>query len=83
MKDIQVWGTPICTWCIRAKKLLENQGFSYEYFDKEENEEKFKSLFPDATTVPQIIFRGEKVGGYEGLVQTFDNQNVFAGGGSF
>jgi glutaredoxin len=82
MKDIQVWGSPHCSFCTKAKELLENHKFEFDYYDALENPEKFNTLFPDAKTVPQIIFRGERVGGYDGLIQTFENQNIFIGGGA-
>jgi glutaredoxin len=83
MQEIQVWGTAQCGWCKKACDLLDQQGFKYDYFDALENHQKFNSLFPNATTVPQIIFRGEYVGGYEGLYRTFEEQNIFIGGSSF
>ena len=71
-----------CSYCKKACDLLETYGLKYEYFDALSNPEKFNTLFPNATTVPQIIFRGEKVGGYSGLYVTFEEQNIFIGGSS-
>lgn len=83
MRDIQVWGTASCGWCKRACDLLDQYGFKYDYFDALENVQKFNTLFPNAATVPQIIFRSEHVGGYEGLTKAFEDQNIFIGGASF
>ena len=76
----EIWMSETCIYCKRAKKLMDNQGFTYEYINAEERNEEFKQKFPDAKTLPQIIFRGEHVGGYDGLLSTFENQNIFIGG---
>ena len=83
MKDIQIWGTDNCSYCKKAKELLETHRFQYDYIDALDEHVKFSTLFPNATTVPQIIFRGEHVGGYDGLCKAFEEQNIFIGGSSF
>ena len=30
---IKIYGTPTCGFCLRAKKLAERHGLTYEYFD--------------------------------------------------
>lgn len=79
----QIWGSPGCPFCDLAVELMEQQSFDYEYFSAPDNKAKFRTLFPEATTVPQIIFNGEKIGGYQELLQVFEDQNIFAGGASF
>ena len=75
-----VYSRDDCVFCEKAKNLLTAQGFKYEVKDVYEHKEEFKRLFPDAKTVPQIIFYGKHVGGYNELVEEFDNQNIFIGG---
>ena len=78
----EIWSTASCSYCTKAKELMTQQGFTFKEIDALENAEAFASKFPEAKTVPQIIFNGEHVGGYNGLVEAFDNQNVFGGGAS-
>jgi len=59
---------PDCPWCVKAKRLLAEQGFVIQ--------EKDRSSVPDESwpysTVPQIWLNGEHVeGGYEGLAKFF------------
>ena len=75
-----VYSRDNCIYCDKAKELLTSQGFKFEEKNVYEHKEEFKSLFPDAKTVPQIIFNGKHVGGYNELVEEFDNQNIFYGG---
>ena len=77
-----VWSSDMCQWCTKAKELLDTHGFKYEVRNALEEPEEFTALFPEAKTVPQIIFNGEHVGGYENLVQAFEDQNIFIGGTS-
>ena len=78
----EVWSTDTCPFCVKAKELLDNYGFKYIEYNVNENKEQFKEKFPNAKTVPQIIFNNEHVGGYTDLVETFENQNIFIGGQS-
>lgn len=71
-----------CIYCDKAKELLTNHGFKFEEKNVYEHKEEFKELFPDAKTVPQIIFYDKHVGGYNELVEEFVNQNIFTGGAS-
>ena len=75
----EVWTAEGCGYCILAKKLLDEYNFKYVEINARDNKEAFKEKFPDATTVPQIIFHGQKVGGYTDLVEEFHNQNIFIG----
>ena len=77
-----VWSRDNCIFCTKAKALLDSQGFKYIEKDVYENKEEFRSEFPDAKTVPQIIFNGRKVGGYDDLYRLFEDENIFYGGAS-
>jgi len=68
---IKVYGTNNCSFCYKAKVLLEELDYNFEYIvlsDKETLSE-FKELFPGKKTVPQIMFDGEYIGGYNELVE--------------
>lgn len=62
--------THLCKWCGMAKNLLEEIDVDYEFIDIEENEEDKTFIKSKGfTTVPAIFYDGEKVGGYEELVE--------------
>lgn len=67
-----IYGTPKCSFCISAKKLLEKYELHYEYFnvlDSEATKDMFRA--EGFKTVPQIydqLAGGVKhIGGYEDL----------------
>ncbi len=71
---IEIYGKPQCPYCDMAQALCNQKGVEYKYkslgtdFTREEMMEKF----PTARTFPQIIFMGEKIGGYNELKAQFD-----------
>lgn len=62
-----------CPYCIKAKKLLEEKGIKYnEFIYKTEDEIKnFKAK--GFKTFPQIYNGDEHIGGYDSLLEYFDN----------
>lgn len=74
MPDFVIIGQPNCPWCDKAKELIEEEGFTYTYFDASTSNQLrifLKSL--DLLTVPQIYVQGGAlVGGYEDLKNAFD-----------
>ena len=79
----EIWMMENCAWCKKAKQLLDDYGFDYVYINAKANQAEFRAKFPDAKTLPQIIFQGEKVGGYDGLVEDFHNKNIYIGNQEF
>jgi glutaredoxin len=67
----EVYGSPTCGYCRRAKSLLEAKGIPYREFIVGEDisgEELTKKIGKPALTVPQIFLDGEYIGGYTALV---------------
>jgi glutaredoxin 3 len=69
MAKIEIYTTPFCGYCARAKGLLDRKGAAYEEMDvmmddKKRNEMRERSR---RTTVPQIFINGEHVGGSDEL----------------
>ena len=64
-----------CVYCDMAKALCEQRGVEYEVLmlGVDYEVEDFTNHFPYATTVPQIYFTGKHIGGYENLVQAFED----------
>ena len=66
-----VWSNIGCTWCEKAKSLLEQKGIEYEERNlaKEWKIQQLLEVVPNARTVPQIFVDDEYVGGYQDLVE--------------
>jgi glutaredoxin 3 len=71
MARIEVYTTPSCPYCVRAKRLLQERGIPYEEFDVSVDVELRSAVVERSgrRTVPQIFIDGRAVGGYEELAQ--------------
>lgn len=70
--SIIVYSTETCSYCKRAKDLLNEKGLLFEevMLNNQEALTRFKDDCPGATSVPQILIDDELVeGGYEGLTK--------------
>lgn len=70
MKSIEIYTTPFCGFCLRAKRLLESKGAAYREIDVS----RARALRVEMTersgggrTVPQILVDGEPIGGCDEL----------------
>lgn len=76
MKNVVIYTTKTCPYCVMAKQLLDKKGLSYTeiYVDEDEAaREKMMSL-SGRRTVPQIFFDDAHIGGYDDLYAYFNNQ---------
>lgn len=62
----------VCPWGIKAKYLLENEGFKVDdrWLTTKEQTESFKAEYAVKTT-PQTFIDDERIGGYEDLLRYF------------
>ena len=69
MKPVKIFTTPWCPYCVRAKRLLEQKGVSYEEVDVEGDDEARIRLAEQTgrRTVPQIFIGEHHVGGSDDL----------------
>ena len=70
MRNVRIYTTLLCPFCMRAKKLLERKGVEYEEIDvtmSPEKREEMSTRANGARTVPQIFVDGEHVGDCERL----------------
>ena len=69
MKAI-VWSNVGCSWCEKAKGLLEQKGIEYEERNlaKDWKIQDLLEAVPGARSVPQIFVDDKYVGGYDELV---------------
>lgn len=69
MKQVKVYTTDYCPYCMRAKKLLSSKNIPFEEINLEGKHDELMAL-KDKTgmrTVPQIFIGEELIGGYTEL----------------
>ena len=66
---VEIYTTPMCSFCVRAKRLLQERGIAYDEFDVADDAELRASVMERSgrRTVPQIFIEGRSIGGYEEL----------------
>ncbi|MCF8532068.1 MAG: glutaredoxin 3 [Reyranella sp.] len=69
MARIEIYTTPFCGYCARAKGLLDGKGAAYDEMDVMMDEAKRTEMRERAkrTTVPQIFINGQHIGGSDEL----------------
>ena len=69
MKSVKIYTTPYCPYCVRAKRLLERKGVSYQEIDVAGDDEARIALEERTgrRTVPQIFIGEDHVGGSDDL----------------
>jgi glutaredoxin 3 len=69
MKEIKIYTTSFCSYCIRAKRLLQSRGLQYEEISAD-RDPKLRAWLLEKSgqrTVPQIFIGGISIGGYTEL----------------
>ena len=66
-KNVVVYSTPTCPYCIRAKQFLTENGIVFENYDVASNQEKAEELIEKSGQmgVPVIDIDGEIVVGFD------------------
>jgi glutaredoxin 3 len=74
MAKIEIYTTPWCGYCARAKALLEKKGAAYQETDVMEDAAKRAEMRERSrrTTVPQIFINGQHIGGSDELAELED-----------
>ena len=83
---ITVFSKDNCKWCVLAKKLLKSKGvpFTEVKIPFKMSKEEFINLteeYHTRPTVPKIFKGSELIGGYEDLVDYFENEEGSYGEG--
>lgn len=71
MATIEIYTTPICPYCSRAKALLEDKGATFveiDVFMDVGQRDTMRSRAGGLNTVPQIFIDGRHVGGCDELM---------------
>jgi glutaredoxin 3 len=70
MAAIEIYTTPLCGYCAKAKRLLDSKGVAYIEFDLWAQPERRPEMLQRANgrhTVPQVFINGRHVGGSDDL----------------
>ena len=69
MAKIEIYTTPFCGYCARAKSLLDDKGAAFEETDVMEDAVKRTEMRERSkrSTVPQIFINGQHIGGSDEL----------------
>jgi glutaredoxin 3 len=69
MAKIEIYTTPFCGYCARAKSLLDSKGASYDEMDVMMDDKKRTEMRERSrrSTVPQIFINGQHIGGSDDL----------------
>lgn len=77
MAKVEIYTTPICGYCVRAKKLLDKKGVAYQEYNVMMDHAK-RAEMQDRTggrTVPQIIIDDKPIGGCDDMFELdFDDK---------
>lgn len=67
---VELFTSPICPYCVRAKSLLERKGIKYQEIDVSKDTQLREDVMKRAggrTSVPQIFINDYHVGGADDL----------------
>jgi glutaredoxin 3 len=72
MAETEIYTSPWCGYCHRAKRLLDKKGVNYTEYDVTAEPGRRKEMMQRAMgryTVPQIFIDGEGIGGCDELFE--------------
>jgi glutaredoxin 3 len=70
MAEVEIYTTPLCPYCWRAKRLLDKKGVSFVEIDLWQHPERRAEMIERAggrRTVPQLFVGGRSIGGSDEL----------------
>lgn len=75
MTKIEIFSSPRCGYCDRAKALLSSHGYDYQELDvagHAGHRMELQRRLPRVRSLPQVFVGGEHIGGYEDLLLLAD-----------
>ena len=74
MRDVEIWTSETCRFCVEAKRILQSMGISYAERDLAFNPpQAFIKATNGAKTVPQILVGDVLIGGHAELIDAIDS----------
>ncbi len=77
MAEVVVYATATCPYCMRARRLLERKGVSFEEIRVDLEPSRWREMEERSrrNTVPQIFIDGRPIGGFDDLAELdFDGE---------
>jgi len=71
MPNIEVYSTPNCPYCVRAKALLQSKNLTFKEIDVSDDVDNLQKMvqLSGLRTVPQIFINDQSIGGFDELAQ--------------
>ncbi len=65
MPDVEMYGTMSCSYCVRARELLDRKGLDYRWINVANDAVSYNKMIQlsGGETVPQILINGQPIGG--------------------
>lgn len=69
MARVELYGTRLCPYCIRARQLLQQKGVRYQEIPVDSDPDKRREMQQrgGGYTVPQIFINDQSIGGFTDL----------------
>jgi len=77
---IEIYSSNDCSYCEKAKKLLEKSDIKFTLLNLSEDDsllDELKQRIPGAKTLPQIFIDGLSIGSYEDLLALVENKSIY------
>jgi glutaredoxin-like YruB-family protein len=67
MKNVKIYSTPTCPWCIRTKQFLKDNNISFEDIDVSSNQQAVEEMVKKTGQmgVPVLDIEGEIIIGFD------------------
>ncbi|MBE9564672.1 MAG: glutaredoxin 3 [Proteobacteria bacterium] len=71
MPHIEVYSTPNCPYCVRAKALLKSKNLMFKEIDVSDDIDSLQKMIKlsGLRSVPQIFINSQSIGGFDELSQ--------------
>ena len=71
---VTIFGSNTCLHCLLCKQLCEAMDVEYEFRDVDNPDvtKQFMELLPNIDSIPQILWKGDHIGGYAELTHKID-----------
>ncbi len=68
---VEIYCTPFCPYCVRAKRMLDGKGVKYREIRVDQSRKEMKIMMQRSQreTVPQIFIDDFHVGGYDDMAE--------------
>lgn len=80
VNKFEVYSKSDCVWCDKARSLISDKGLDYYEYklgaDFEKENLAYLLGFPEKITLPQVFYNDKLIGGYEQLLEYFEQHGM-------